>query len=108
MKKTFVSLATASGVVALALTFAAPLYAQTNTTGSSTLNTTGGVTNTSNTSGTGIVNTSGTGASTNSTVNPGLPNTGAGGQAAENAALLLSSGIIAVGGTLLIARKLAA
>ncbi len=102
MKKTLFSLAAASSVIALALSLASPIYAQTDSTGSSY---TGSSTDTSGTTN-GSMSTSTTNSSTSSTT-PGLPNTGAGGDAAANAALLLTSGLVAIGGTVLVARKLA-
>jgi hypothetical protein len=115
MKKTISALLTASLVVAFAFAFVGSVGAQTvysTNTGSSLNSTTtdnstgsGSASGSVSGSGSGSVNTTST--STSST-SPGLPNTGAGGDAAMNFALLLSSGLIAVGATVLLARKLAA
>ena len=93
MKKTLTSLATASSVVAIALALSAPIYAQTtyDTSGTATTSATTDTTN--------------TGATTNTSATA-LPNTGAGGEAATNAAILLTSGLVAVGGATLLARKM--
>src|SRR4051812_19959224 len=105
MKKLFASLGTLAVVAALALSLAAPAHAQlpgtTDTSGTAT-STTGG---TGSTGGTGTSGgTSGT--SGTDTTNPGLPNTGAGGEAATNLAILLGTGLIAIGGTAVLGRKL--
>jgi hypothetical protein len=96
MKKIIAALATGSLVVALALTLVAPVGAQVTTDSTATTTTTG------------TTDTTGSGTATTDTTSPGLPDTGAGGDAAMNFAILLSSGLIAVGATVLLARKLAA
>lgn len=109
MKNTIASLASASVVVALGLSLVAPVSAQTtgttygDTTGTNNSTVTTASSTTNGTTGT----TDTSGSMTTDTTNPGLPNTGAGGDAAMNFAILLGTGLLAVGGTVLAARKLA-
>jgi hypothetical protein len=100
MKTTLLKLAGVTFALALVLSVAGSVSAQTTgTTDNSSAATTTTTNNTTDTSGTGA---------TTDTSTPGLPDTGMGGDAAMNYAVLLSSGLIAVGATVLLARKLTA
>ncbi len=93
MKKTIAALLTASMVFAFAFTLVGSVGAQTL---DATSTTSGTVTGDSST----VLG--------DDTTSPGLPDTGAGGDSAMNIAILLSSGLLAVGATVLLARKFAA
>ncbi len=98
-----------SATLIAALVFVGAQFVQAQTTDTTASGTTGLTSGTPDTSGAANNNT--TNATTNATpdasANPALPNTGAGGEAATNVAILLASGLIAVGGTVLLTRKLA-
>jgi hypothetical protein len=90
MRKTLTALAAASLVLALTFAFVGAVGAQTTDTSGTLYSTT---------------TTTGTTDTDTGTTSPGLPDTGFGGDAAVNMALLLSSGLIALGGSYFLARK---
>lgn len=111
MNKTSTSLAAASVIVAFALALVAPVSAQTYG-GPAPAYGAPGVSSTDTQVQSGTVTPGaplppGASVAPEGTVSPGLPNTGAGGNAAVNYAILLSAGLIAVGGTVYLARKFA-
>lgn len=88
----------ASCALALTLVFAQSAHAQS--AASTYTNTSGAAADSVTTMGTSTTGTMGT-------TSPGLPNTGLGGDAALNFGLLLSSGLIAVAGTVYALRRYA-
>jgi hypothetical protein len=100
MKKIITALAAVSLVFAFALATTAHAQLTSTSTTNSTLSGT-------TTSGGGTTGTSDSGTVLGDTASPGLPNTGAGGDAATTVAILLATGLLAIGGTVVAARRLA-
>jgi hypothetical protein len=91
-----IALGTLSLVMAFSLVVVPLVSAQTTNTDQTYT-----TTNTTNTTGT----STDTGTTDTSTTTPGLPNTGLGGSAALNLGILLTSGLVVLGGVALLARR---
>ncbi|MBX4197872.1 hypothetical protein KW782_00890 [Candidatus Parcubacteria bacterium] len=108
----FIALGTLSLVVALSLVVVPLVNAQTfdnYTSASPTVSASPSVSASPTMSASPSVSSSPStrGATSNSTTSPGLPNTGVGGEAAKNLSILLASGLVVVGGIILLSRRMA-
>ena len=103
MKKRFVALATSGAVLAALLAINNVTYAQTSATNTSSMYTSpsSAAANTNTTGSSGLTGST----SINGSTTPGLPNTGAGGNAFATEMGILVAGLVAIGGSLYLARQ---